>query len=329
MIISRTPLRMSFTGGGSDISSYYREFGGAVVSTAIDKYVYVNVNKKFDSGIRVGYSKNEEVSVVQDIEHRLVRASMEYLELDGGIEITTIADIPSRGTGLGTSSSFTVGLLHALNAYMGRYVSSEQLSVDSCHIEIECCGEPIGKQDQYAAAYGGFNLIKFNSNDTVVVSPIICKQDTISIVERNTLIFYTGITRSASNLLKQQAIEMSEQVSKKKVMHRMVELTYALANELQRNNTDAFGEILHESWQLKKSLTIGISSEDIDKCYEIARSAGALGGKILGAGAGGFLMIYAHEKSHEKIKKALNMLRLIPVRFDPLGSRIIFYNRTN
>jgi D-glycero-alpha-D-manno-heptose-7-phosphate kinase len=320
---------MSFTGGGSDISSYYREFGGAVVSTAIDKYVYVNVNKKFDSGIRVGYSKNEEVSVVQDIEHRLVRASMEYLELDGGIEITTIADIPSRGTGLGTSSSFTVGLLHALNAYMGRYVSSEQLSVDSCHIEIECCGEPIGKQDQYAAAYGGFNLIKFNSNDTVVVSPIICKQDTISIVERNTLIFYTGITRSASNLLKQQAIEMSEQVSKKKVMHRMVELTYALANELQRNNTDAFGEILHESWQLKKSLTIGISSEDIDKCYEIARSAGALGGKILGAGAGGFLMIYAHEKSHEKIKKALNMLRLIPVRFDPLGSRIIFYNRTN
>ena len=329
MIISRTPLRMSFTGGGSDISSYYREFGGAVVSTAIDKYVYVNVNKKFDSGIRVGYSKNEEVSVVQDIEHRLVRASMEYLELDGGIEITTIADIPSRGTGLGTSSSFTVGLLHALNAYMGRYVSSEQLSVDSCHIEIECCGEPIGKQDQYAAAYGGFNLIKFNSNDTVVVSPIICKQDTISIVERNTLIFYTGITRSASNLLKQQAIEMSEQVSKKKVMHRMVELTYALANELQRNNTDAFGEILHESWQLKKSLTIGISSEDIDKWYEIARSAGALGGKILGAGAGGFLMIYAHEKSHEKIKKALNMLRLIPVRFDPLGSRIIFYNRTN
>ena len=328
MIISRTPLRMSFTGGGSDIPSYYREFGGAVVSTAIDKYVYVNVNKKFDSGIRVGYSKNEEVSTVQDIEHRLVRASMEYLGLEGGIEITTIADIPSRGTGLGSSSSFTVGLLHALNAYMGRYVSSEQLGADSCYIEIERCGEPIGKQDQYAAAYGGFNLIKFNPNATVVVAPIICKQETINSIERNTLVFYTGITRSASNLLKQQSIEMSEQAAKQKVMHRMVELTYVLANELQRDNIDAFGEILHESWGLKKSLAAGISSEEIDEWYKIARRAGALGGKVLGAGAGGFLMIYAHEESHEEIKKALNMLRLIPVGFDPLGSRIIFYNRT-
>jgi D-glycero-alpha-D-manno-heptose-7-phosphate kinase len=328
MIISRTPLRMSFTGGGSDIPSYYREFGGVVVSTAIDKYVYVNVNKKFDSGIRVGYSKNEEVSAVQDIEHRLVRASMEYLGLEGGIEITTIADIPSRGTGLGSSSSFTVGLLHALNAYMGRYVSSEQLGADSCYIEIERCGEPIGKQDQYAAAYGGFNLIKFNPNDTVVVTPIICKQETINSIERNSLVFYTGITRSASNLLKQQSIEMSEQATKQKVMHRMVELTYVLANELQRDNIDAFGEILHESWGLKKSLVPGISSEEIDEWYKMARRAGALGGKILGAGAGGFLMIYAHQESHEEIKKALNMLRLIPVGFDPLGSRIIFYNRT-
>ena len=329
MIISRTPLRMSFTGGGSDIPGYYRKFGGAVISTAIDKYVYVNVNKKFDNGIRVGYSKNEEVSTVQEIEHRLVRASMEYLGLEGGIEITTIADIPSRGTGLGSSSSFTVGLLHALNAFMGSYVSSEQLGADSCHIEIERCGEPIGKQDQYAAAYGGFNLIKFNPNDSVVVSPIICRHETISCIERNTLVFYTGITRSASNLLKQQSLEIDEQTTKQKVMHRMVELTYVLAEELQRDNTDAFGEILHESWLLKKSLTVGISSSDIDTWYEVARCAGALGGKILGAGAGGFLMVYAAEKSHEQIKKALSMLRLIPVRFDPLGSRIIFYNRTN
>ena len=329
MIISRTPLRMSFTGGGSDIPSYYRQFGGAVVSTAIDKYVYVNVNKKFDNGIRVGYSKNEEVSAVKEIEHRLVRASMEYLGLEGGIEMTTIADIPSRGTGLGSSSSFTVGLLHALNAFMGRYVSSEQLGADSCHIEIERCGEPIGKQDQYAAAYGGFNLIRFNPNDSVLVSPIICKHETISCIERNILVFYTGITRSASELLKQQSIDVVEQPSKQKVMHRMVELAYILADELQRDNTDAFGEILHESWLLKKSLTVGISSNDIDVWYELARRAGALGGKILGAGAGGFLMIYAPEATHEAIKKALCKLRLIPVKFDPLGSRIIFYNRTN
>ena len=316
---------MSFTGGGSDIPNYYRKFGGAVVSTAIDKYVYVNVNKKFDNGIRVGYSKNEEVSTVEEIEHSLVRASIQYLALEGGIEITTIADIPSRGTGLGSSSSFTVGLLHALNAYMGHHVSSEQLGADSCHIEIDRCGEPIGKQDQYAAAYGGFNFIRFNQDDTVVVSPIICKHETLRIIEQNTLLFYTGITRSASNLLKQQAVEMNEQGGKQKIMHRMVELTYILADELRKNCTDGFGEILHENWLLKKSLTASVSSSEIDCWYESARSAGALGGKILGAGAGGFLMVYAPQESHEAIKSALGMLRFIPVRFDPLGSRIIFY----
>ena len=323
MIISRTPLRISFTGGGSDIPVYYQKFGGAVISTAINKYIYVNVNKKFDNDIRVGYSKNEEVSTVAEIEHPLVRASMEYLGLEGGIEITTIADIPSRGTGLGSSSSFTVGLLHALNAYLGRYISSEQLGSDSCHIEIERCREPIGKQDQYAAAYGGFNLIKFNPDDTVVVSPIICKPETLSRIEVNTLIFYTGITRSASNLLKQQSIEVAEQTTKQEVMHRMVELTHDLANELQRDNIDSFGDILHENWLLKKSLTSGISNNNIDLWYEIALQAGALGGKILGAGAGGFLLIYALEESHVAIKKALKMLRLISVSFDPLGSQII------
>lgn len=328
MIISRTPLRMSFTGGGSDIPSYYRKFGGAVVSTSIDKYVYVNVNKKFDSGIRVGYSKNEEVSTVQEIEHRLVKASMEHLGLEGGIEITTIADIPSRGTGLGSSSSFTVGLLHALNAFMGRYTSSEKLSLDSCHIEIDCCSEPIGKQDQYAAAYGGFNLIKFNPNETVEVSPIICARDTIKKIEEDTLVFYTGVTRSASSLLKKQSIEISGQIKKQEIMHRMVDLTYRLVEEMHKNNTDAFGEILHESWVLKKSLLDEISNHEIDHWYDLARKNGALGGKILGAGAGGFLMIYAPVKSHEAIKSALHTLRLMPVSFDPLGSRIIFYNQT-
>lgn len=328
MIISQTPLRMSFTGGGSDIPSYYRQFGGAVISTAISKYVYVTINKKFDSGVRVAYSKNEEVSVVQEIEHRLVRTSMEYLGLNGGVEITTIADIP-KGTGLGSSSSFTVGLLHALNAFMGRYISNEQLSMDSCHIEIDRCGEPIGKQDQYAAAYGGFNLIKFNPNDSVVVTPIICHRETIQHIERSILVFYTGISRSASSLLRQQSIEVNGQLQKKKTIQRMVELTYSLAEELQRNNANVLGEILHENWMLKKSLTNGISNCDIDHWYETACRAGAIGGKLLGAGAGGFLMIYAPVESHEAIKHALHVLRPIPIRFEPLGSRIIFYNRTN
>jgi D-glycero-alpha-D-manno-heptose-7-phosphate kinase len=326
MIISRTPLRMSFVGGGSDLPAFYRLHGGAVISTAIDKYVYVNVNKKFDNGIRIAYSKTEEVSNVDQIEHRLVRAALKYLHLDGGIELTTIADIPSKGTGLGSSSSFMVGLLHVLNAFKGRYISSEQLGSDSCHIEIDICGEPIGKQDQYAAAYGGFNLIEFKSDDSVIVSPIICDRATIRELAANILVFYTGVTRSASAILRQHSEEIVSDPAKQRTMMRMVELAYVLRDELHRNNIAAFGEILHENWMLKKSIASGVSTDDIDEWYNAARSAGAAGGKILGAGAGGFLMLYAPEASHESIKSALHMLRPISMKFEPLGSRIIFYH---
>jgi D-glycero-alpha-D-manno-heptose-7-phosphate kinase len=326
MIISRTPLRMSFVGGGSDLPSFYRTHGGAVVSTAIDKYVYVNVNKKFDNGIRVAYSKTEEVDRVEQIDHRIVRSAMQFLELDGGVEITTIADIPSKGTGLGSSSTFTVGLLHVLNAFKGCYVSSDQLGKDSCHIEIDLCGEPIGKQDQYAAAFGGLNLIEFKPDDSVVVSPIICNRATVAELEANTLVFYTGISRSASTLLKQQSAEVASNAEKQRSMLRMVELAYAMREELHRNNISAFGEILHENWMLKRSMVSGVSTDDIDEWYRIARAAGATGGKILGAGAGGFLMLYAPLELHERIKSALRMLRPIPVGFEPLGSRIIFYH---
>ncbi|MBL8485699.1 MAG: hypothetical protein JNK22_01160 [Rhodocyclaceae bacterium] len=326
MIISRTPLRMSFTGGGSDLPAFYRQFGGAVVSTAIDKYVYVNVNPKFDHGIRIAYSKNEEVERVSDIEHRLVRAAMQMLEIDGGVEITTIADIPSRGTGLGSSSSFTVGLLHALSAFKGVYVAAEKLGADACRIEIDLCGEPIGKQDQYAAAYGGFNMIEFRPDDKVVVTPIICAPETLTSIERDILVLYTGVTRSASPLLKQQSDVLAGSADKQRVMRRMVELTYQLRDELQSNNTLAFGEILHENWMLKREVTAGISNPEIDDWYGRARGAGALGGKILGAGAGGFLMFYAPRDSHRAIAAALPELRVIPMGFEPLGSRIIFYH---
>ncbi len=326
MIISRTPLRMSFVGGGSDLPSFYRMHGGAVVSTAIDKYVYVNVNKKFDNGIRVAYSKNEEVDRVEQIDHRIVRSAMQFLQLDGGIEITTIADIPSKGTGLGSSSTFTVGLLHVLNAFKGRYVSSDQLGKDSCHIEIDLCGEPIGKQDQYAAAFGGLNLIEFKPDDSVVVSPIICDRATVAQLEANTLVFYTGISRSASMLLAQQSAEVAGNAEKQRSMLRMVQLAYDMRQELHRNNISAFGEILHENWMLKRSMVSGVSTDDIDEWYRVARAAGATGGKILGAGAGGFLMLYAPLELHERIKLALHMLRPIPLGFEPLGSRIIFYH---
>lgn len=326
MIISRTPLRMSFVGGGSDLPDFYREHGGAVLSTAIDKYIYVNLNKKFDNGIRVAYSVTEEVESVDDIRHGLVREAMKYVGIDGGLEITTIADIPSRGTGLGSSSSLTVGLLHILNAYLGRHVSSEQLGKESCHIEIDVCGEPIGKQDQYAAAFGGFNLIEFQSDDRVVVSPVICKPETLQTLEENVLVMYTGITREASRLLRQQSTEMVSDTRKRDGMLRMVELAYILRDELQNNNTAAVGEILHENWMLKKDMTAGISNPEIDDWYARARAAGATGGKILGAGAGGFLMLYAPRERHEDIVAALPDMRHVPMGFEPLGSRIIFYH---
>jgi D-glycero-alpha-D-manno-heptose-7-phosphate kinase len=326
MVISRTPLRMSFVGGGSDMPAFYREYGGAVVSTAINKYVYVTVNKKFDDGVRVAYSQNEEVASVQDVQHPIVKATMNYLGIRGGLEITTIADIPSRGTGLGSSSSFTVGLINALSAYTGRFVSADNLGEKSCHVEIDLCGEPIGRQDQYAAAFGGFNFIEFRPNDMTVVCPIICLPETLETISRNTLMFFTGVTRGASKLLKQQNEEVTNEKQKQRVLVRMVKLAQVLRDELQKNDTQSFGEILHENWELKKSLMQGISNSDVDNCYELARKAGATGGKLLGAGGGGFLMVYAPEEKHPAIIQALSMMRHIDVGFEPLGSRIIFYH---
>ena len=324
MIISKTPLRMSFVGGGSDLPVFYRKYGGAVVSTAINKFVYVTVNKKFDDRIRVGYSKTEEAQTVDKIKHPLVRESMKMLGINGGIEITSIADIPAKGSGLGSSSSFTVGLLHALHAYACRYASAEQLARESCEIEIERCGEPIGKQDQFAAAFGGFNFIEFYPDDSVSVEPIICQRETMRQLQENTLVFYTGITRSASTLLKTQREVVAADEAKQKVLGKMVELARQLKAELQKNNLNAFGEIIHENWELKRSLTHAVSNDVIDDWYAHARKAGAMGGKLLGAGSGGFLMFYALRERHEAIRKALKELRQMDFGFETQGSKIIF-----
>lgn len=324
MIISKTPLRMSFVGGGSDLPVFYRKFGGAVVSTAIDQFVYVTVNKKFDDRIRLSYSKTEEAKSAEKIKHPLVREAMKMLGLDGGVEITSIADIPAKGTGLGSSSSFTVGLLHALHAFANRYASADKLARESCQIEIERCGEPIGKQDQYAAAYGGFNLIEFNQDDSVSVEPIICKRETLLQLEANILVFYTGITRSASALLKNQSDAVAAEKKKQKMLRRMVELAHELKAELEKNNLDAFGEIIHENWELKRNLTSGVSSGVIDDWYARARKAGAVGGKLLGAGSGGFLMFYAPRDRHDAIARELSELRRMDFGFEPQGSKIIF-----
>jgi len=324
MIISKTPLRMSFVGGGSDLPVFYRKFGGAVVSTAIDKFVYVTVNKKFDDRIRVSYAKTEEARTVDKIKHPLVREAMKMLGITGGVEITSIADIPGRGSGLGSSSAFTVGLLHALHGYACRYASAEQLARESCEIEIDRCGEPIGKQDQFAAAFGGFNFIEFYPDDSVSVEPIICKRETLRQLEENTLVFYTGITRSASALLKTQQQVVASEKAKQKVLRSMVELAHQLKAELQKNNLDAFGEIIHENWELKRSLTAAVSSEAIDDWYTAGRKAGAIGGKLLGAGSGGFIMFYAPRERHEAITRALKTLRRMDFQFEPQGSKIIF-----
>jgi D-glycero-alpha-D-manno-heptose-7-phosphate kinase len=324
MIISKTPLRMSFVGGGSDLPVFYRKYGGAVVSTAINKFVYVSVNKKFDDRIRVSYSKTEEARSVDRIKHPLVRESMKLLGIDGGIEITSIADIPAKGSGLGSSSSFTVGVLHSLHAYACRYASAEQLARESCEIEIDRCGEPIGKQDQFAAAFGGFNFIEFYPDDSVSVEPIICKPETMQRLKANTLVFYTNITRSASVLLKTQQEVVTAEKAKQKVLCKMVELARQLKAELQKNNLQAFGEIIHENWELKRSLTSAVSNDLIDGWYARACKAGAIGGKLLGAGSGGFMMFYAPEERHEAIARELKSLRRMDFGFEPQGSKIIF-----
>jgi D-glycero-alpha-D-manno-heptose-7-phosphate kinase len=315
---------MSFAGGGSDLPSFYRKFGGAVVSTAINKFVYITLNEKFDHRIRVSYSRTEEADTVAEVQHPLVREAMKLLGVQGGIEITSVADIPSKGSGLGSSSAFTVGLLHALHAYYGRYAPAEQLAQEACAIEIERCGEPIGKQDQYAAAFGGFNFIEFNADDSVSIEPILCKRGTMMQLQENILVFYTGLSRSASVVLKNQQEAVAASPAKQKSLQRITELARELKRELQRNNVGAFGEILHEGWELKRSITSEISSEQIDGWYSAARRAGAVGGKLLGAGSGGFLMFYAPRHKHDDIAAALNGLRRIPFRFEPQGSRIIF-----
>jgi D-glycero-alpha-D-manno-heptose-7-phosphate kinase len=324
MIISKTPLRMSFVGGGSDLPAYYQQFGGAVISTAINHFVYVNVNPKFDQGIRVGYAKNEEVKAVAQIEHPLVRNALTLLKIHGGIEITTIADIPSSGTGLGSSSTFTVGLLNALHAYLGNSVSALQLAQEACHVELDLCQDPIGKQDQYASALGGFNFIEFAPDGSVQVQPMTCSAATQTQLQAGILLFYTGKTRLASDLLRRQGQLLSASTASQEVMAQMVGLAYRLRDDLNRNQVDTFGAILHEGWMLKKSLLADISENTIDAFYTMARNAGALGGKILGAGAGGFLMLYGPPETHPAIEKALAPLRRIPVQFEALGSQIIF-----
>lgn len=328
MIISKTPCRLSFAGGGSDIASYYGEHGGAVVSVTIDKYVYLTLQQRFDDSIRIGYSRTELVERVQEIQHPIVRHCLNLLGISKRIEITSHADIPSRGSGLGSSSSFSVGLLNGLYAYQGRHVAPQDLAERACHVEIDLCGDPIGKQDQFAAAFGDLRMYRFHQDGSVTVDPLICSNTTIQNLQCNLLMFYTGITRNAGDILKEQTQVLGSKRDAIEKMHRMVQHAHDVRRELEGGNPDGVGEILHESWQLKRTLTGGISNTAIDAWYDAARAAGAVGGKILGAGGGGFLLLYVRQEEQPAVKAALKELRCIPFRFEREGSKIIFYNPT-
>jgi len=324
MIISRTPLRISFVGGGSDLAAFYRREPGAVVSTAINKYIYINVNKKFDHKIRASYSITEIVDQVDALRHELIREALKVVGIEGGIEITSISDIPSQGTGLGSSSTYTVGVLNALYAYMGIHAGAERLAREACAIEIDRCRKPIGKQDQYIAAYGGLQYIQFNRDETVYVDPIICDPAIKHRLQDSLLLLYTGVTRSADDILREQQANTESDEERRRSLQRMVSLARQLRDSLCYNNIDGFGEVLHQGWMEKRNLASGISSERIDGWYELARRHGAIGGKVLGAGGGGFLLLYAHPEKHADITSALPDLHPVSFRFEPQGSKIIY-----
>ncbi len=324
MIISRTPLRVSLFGGGSDMPAYYRRHGGAVLSTSIDKSVYITVSRKFDDAVRVSYSRTEEVARAADVEHPLVREALALVGIDGGIEITSVADIPAHGTGLGSSSAFTVGLLNALHAFQGRHASAARLAVEACDIEIGRCGEPIGKQDQYACAFGGLNLIRFHADDTVDVTKVISPPGTMADLQRRLLFFYTGVTRSASGLLAAQSANLARTGAAADAAGELSGLAISAFEALAAGNLEPLGPMLDRAWRLKRRLAGGVSNALIDEAYAAARSAGADGGKLLGAGGGGFLMFMAPPERHDAVRAALGSLRETPLAFSAQGSGIIF-----
>lgn len=320
MIISRTPFRISFAGGGTDLAAFYKRAPGAVVSTAIDKYMYVTVNKYFDDSIILKYSKTELVRDVNDVRHPILRECLKLTGLTRGVEVTSMADVVG-GTGLGSSSSFTVGVLHALHAYKGEYVGAEQLAAEACQVEIGRLKEPIGKQDQYIAAYGGFRHIEFMPDEHVKVDPLIFPNGAQAKLQERLLLLYTGVTRKASPLLRKFRARFTAKADALTGMRNLAEQS---RRALERGDVDALGEILHEGWLLKKSVAGGISNPAIDRAYEAARKAGATGGKILGAGGGGFLLVYCPPAKKAAVTSALKGWRQIPFRFEQEGSKIVY-----
>jgi D-glycero-alpha-D-manno-heptose-7-phosphate kinase len=320
MIITQTPLRIGLLGGGTDLPGYYREHGGRVLNCALDKYVYVIVKQRFDDDIYVNYSRKEIVSRVEDLEHELVREAMQMTGVANGVEITTLADIPSAGSGLGSSSAVTVGLLHALFAYQGRQVTSEELAEAACTIEIERCGKPIGKQDQYIAALGGIRDIRFGPGDDVVAEELGLRAADRRALQQQIMLFYTGITRSADTILAEQNANME---ATRPQLDLLRDLAGFAVGRLRSGDVDAIGPAIRESWEAKRKLASGVTNGQIDVAVSRALDAGASGAKLTGAGGGGFLLVICPMEQQRAVRRSLADMRELPVKLDHLGSRVM------
>jgi D-glycero-alpha-D-manno-heptose-7-phosphate kinase len=321
MIITQTPLRIGLLGGGTDLPEYYTEHGGRVLNCALDKYIYVIVKQRFDDDIYVNYSRKEIVSRVEDLEHELVREAMLMTGVTKGVEITTLADIPSAGSGLGSSSAVTVGLLHALLAYQGRQVSAEELAERACTIEINRCGKPIGKQDQYIAALGGIRDITFGPGYAVVARELGISAAQRRALQQQIMLFYTGITRSADSILTEQNANIEDTLPQLDLLRNLAGFA---AEQLRNGDVDAIGPAMRESWEAKRKLASGVSNEQIDDAVSRALDAGATGAKLTGAGGGGFLLVICPVERQRAVRQSMSHMSEFPVKLDRFGSRVVF-----
>jgi len=321
MIIVQAPLRISFFGGGTDFPEFFCSEGGAVLSSAIDKYIFVTVKKRFDRKLRVGYTKTEMADYVGEIHHELIREALIKTGVWEGIEVTTMGDIPSAGSGLGSSSTVTVGALQALYTLLGEIIPAERLAREACNIELDVLHKPIGVQDQYIVAYGGLRFMEFLPDGRVITEKVKLQSEHRRRLNDNLMLFFTGVTRSADKILEEQKKNID---ARRVVLRQLKQMAYTARQELEAGNIDAIGDLLHGGWELKKTLATQITNKSIYHVYETARRAGASGGKITGAGGGGFLLLYCPHEKQDDVRNALSRLQELPFRLENDGSKVIF-----
>jgi D-glycero-alpha-D-manno-heptose-7-phosphate kinase len=324
MIVVQTPLRISLMGGGTDFRQYFLREEGCVLSSAIDKYIYVIIKARYDNQIRVGYTRTELVQDIDELQHDLVRECLRYTGITSGVEIATMGDIPSEGSGLGSSSTVTVGLLNAMYAYLGTPVDQAKLAQIACKIEIDVLGNPIGEQDQYIAAYGGQRFIRFGRDGSVQVDSLGLSEESTRRLNRNLMLFFTNVTRKAGTVLSEQVQNLDDRLE---ILREMKCLALRSRESLLADDFDALGHMLHEGWLLKKQLASKISNSAIDELYHLARQAGALGGKITGAGGGGYLLLYCPRDKQDDVRAALRCLPELPFHLERDGSKVVFNYR--